>query len=183
VINGVAGPTLRKERRAVAVRLLGGLTLAAEAAATATLAALAVVVLLQVASRYVLRAPIDWSVDGATALLIWLSFMGAARAAFDRAHFRVDSLVEILPLGLRRIVAALSNYCAVAVLIILAYFGWRFAMLQMGQAYPGMPIAKGWIAIAIPIGAVLMIPRYLADAVAYTLGRRLDPVSDQREDA
>jgi TRAP-type transport system small permease protein len=179
VTSGVADRTARDGRTRVRRRPLVLLARIAEGGAIACLTVLACVVILQVASRYVLHAPIDWTVDGATALMIWLSFAGAALAAFERAHFVIDGAVDMLPPAGRRAAIVFSNLCASAVLAVLVFYGWRFAMLQMGQDYPALPLAKGWVALAIPVGAALMIPRFVADAVAAALGR---PVGDDRLD-
>lgn len=144
----------------------------ARAAAALLLAALAVTVLLQVVARYVLRAPLSWTLDGATLLLIWVSFLGAAVAAFRREHFTVDFVVAALPAGLGRAATVVANLAVVVTLGALVVLGWRFAMLQMDQVYPTLPIAKGWVALAIPVSAALMIPRYLADALAAGRGSR-----------
>ena len=149
-----------------ATRLLSGGALVAHHMAGLLLGILAVVVLLQVFSRYVLRAPVDWTIDGATMLLVWVSFLGAATASFGRSHFALDFVVDALPAPVGRGLSVIANLLVVLVLIELAVVGWQFAMLQMDQTYPSAEIAKGWAAMAIPVSAVLMIPRYLIDALA-----------------
>ncbi len=146
-------------------RLLSLGASAANVCAGLLLAALAVVVLLQVFSRYVLRSPIDWTIDGATMLLIWVSFVGAATASFTRAHFAMEFVMDALPTRLSRALAVVGNLLVVLVLAELAVLGWRFAGLQMDQSYPSAGLSKGWAAMAIPVSAVLMIPRYLIDAL------------------
>lgn len=138
---------------------------AAGQAAGLVLAALAATVLLQVGSRYLFSAPLTWTIDGATILLIWLSFLGAATAAFEREHFAVGLAVDMLPLRLRLVVGVFSNVATALMVVVLAVVGLRFALIQMGQVYPSVNIAKGWAAIAIPVSALLMLPRYLLDAL------------------
>lgn len=133
------------------------------------LLALAVVVLLQVISRYLLRSPIDWTIDGATLLLIWISFLGAATASFTRAHFAMEFVTNTLPVPVARVVSVIANVIVVVVLIEMAVVGWKFSMLQMDQNYPSAGLPKGWAALAIPVSALIMIPRYLIDALT-TLG-------------
>lgn len=135
-----------------------------EAGAAVLLAALVLCVLLQVVSRYVLQAPITWTIDGATMMMIWVSFLGAAVGAFDRSHFAVEFIADALPPPLRRAAAVFSNLAVVALLALLVVVGIRFARLQFDQLYPSVSIAKGWVAAAIPISAALMIPRYLVEA-------------------
>jgi TRAP-type transport system small permease protein len=147
-------------------RLLGGAAHLADILAGLLLASLAVVVLLQVVSRYVLRAPVDWTIDGATMLLVWVSFLGAATASFRRAHFAMEFIVDALPTRLARWISVIANLLVVVVLVELAVVGWQFAMLQMDQMYPSLQLPEGWAAMAIPVSAALMIPRYLIDALA-----------------
>lgn len=146
-------------------RLLGGGAFVAHHLAGLLLGILAVVVLLQVFSRYVLRAPVDWTIDGATMLLVWVSFLGAATASFGRAHFAMEFIVDALPTSIGRALSVIANLLVVLVLIELMVVGWQFAALQMDQTYPSAELPKGWAAMAIPVSAVLMIPRYLIDAL------------------
>jgi TRAP-type C4-dicarboxylate transport system permease small subunit len=130
------------------------------------LGALAVVVLLQVISRYVLRSPMDWTADGATILMIWVSFLGAAVAGLHRAHFALDFIVDALPQPIALIVRAVANLLTVVILCALAWLGLRFALLSMGTWYASVALPKAVAAAAIPVSAVLMIPGYLIDGLA-----------------
>jgi len=138
----------------------------ANVCASLLLGALAVVVLLQVVSRYLLRSPIDWTIDGATMLLIWVSFLGAATASFTRAHFAMEVIMDALPARVSRALSVIGNLLIVLILIELVAKGWEFAQLQMDQTYPSAGLPKGWAALAIPVSALLMVPRYLIDALA-----------------
>lgn len=152
--------------RPAALTPVGRAAQLAEQIAGIMLGALVVVVLLQVISRYILRSPLDWTADGATILVIWVSFLGAAVAGFSRAHFTLDFIVDAMPLAIGRAVTAIANLLVVLVLVELAWLGTRFAIIQMGNYYASIPIPKGIAALAIPVAAVLMIPRYLVDALA-----------------
>ena len=61
--------------------------------------------------------------------------------------------------------AAVADGIVIVVLVELVIVGWRFAVLQTDQLYPSAGVPKAWAAAAIPIGALLMIPRYLLDAL------------------
>jgi TRAP-type C4-dicarboxylate transport system permease small subunit len=148
-----------------AMRLLSGGAFLADLLAGLLLGILAIVVLLQIFSRYVLRAPIFWTIDGATILLVWVSFLGAATASFRRAHFAMEFVADALPAPLGRWISIIANLLVVLILVELAVVGWQFAMLQMDQMYPSIQMPKGLAAAAIPLSAALMIPRYLIDAL------------------
>ena len=143
-----------------------GWVLALERLAGVVLGALVVVVLLQVISRYVLRSPMDWTADGATILMIWVSFLGAAVAGLHRAHFALEFVADAFPPGLDRLTRAVANLLVVAVLGALTWLGLRFAWVNMGTWYASVPLPKAAAAAAIPVSALLMIPGYLMDGVA-----------------
>lgn len=143
-----------------------GWVLVLERLAGLILGGLVVVVLLQVISRYLLRSPMDWTADGATILMIWVSFLGAAVAGLHRAHFALEFVVDAFSPGVARLTQAVANALVVVVLCALAWLGSRFALINMGTWYASVPLPKAVAAAAIPVSALLMIPGYLMDALA-----------------
>ena len=67
-----------------------------EQATAVLLAAIALIVALEVVSRYILNVSLAWSEEIARHLFIWASFLGAGVALKRGAHIGVDSLVTRL---------------------------------------------------------------------------------------
>lgn len=120
------------------------------------LAALVVVVSLQVLFRYVVYQPMSWTEEAGRYLFIWLCMAGAAVGVKAGAHLGIDVLIRTLPPRWSRrlgvLIAALSGlFCAA-----LAVWGAQLVLFTMGQTSPGLGIPMGVPYLAIPLGAALM---------------------------
>jgi TRAP-type C4-dicarboxylate transport system permease small subunit len=133
--------------------------------AALALGALACVVLLQVVARFVLRMSFEWTLDLATVLLVWTTFLGAAVASWFDDHFAVTFIVDVLPRPLRAVAELIANLAVTVTLATLLVYGFRYSLVQMSQTYPSLAIPKGWAALAIPVCALLMLPRYISDTL------------------
>ena len=134
-----------------------------------TIGALACTVMLQVIARYLLQISLDWTSDISTLLLIWATFLGAAVASFSDEHFAVGFVVDALPSSLRPAADLFANMAVTVTLLALLFYGCRYTLVQMSQQYSGIAISKGWATLAIPVSALLMLPRYVtATYVAWT---------------
>ncbi len=70
--------------------------------------------LLQVFSRYVLNAPIGWTLEACLVAYLWFVFWAAACMLREEDHVRFDLLVRALPAGARRRLAAASTLATLA---------------------------------------------------------------------
>src|SRR3990172_5941488 len=92
-----------------------------ETVAAVLLAAVVIIVLTQVATRYLLRVSISWPEELARYVLVWLTFVGAAAAAARHQQITVDSLEQLAG---RRVRHALRLVAAVGAIIALAILLW-----------------------------------------------------------
>ncbi len=125
------------------------------------LAAMVIVVALQVFSRYASETPVSWTEEAARYSLIWLTFIGSSMAIRTRGHFAVELLVHKLPDRLK----AVAEF---VLLLVMAVFAW--VMLTKGasilpivhyQTSPALDIPMSWVYSSIPVGAGLMLIRIL----------------------
>ncbi len=123
---------------------------------TVTLLALIVVLVFVAAmSRYVLT-PINWSVDAAQALLVWVVFLGASQALRRRRHLGISVLVDMLPenqrawidIGLRSLIAIF--------LAFIIYYGAKLCILNYGRNLTSFPLSYAYVTAAAPVGCMLM---------------------------
>lgn len=70
--------------------------------------------LLQVFSRYVLNAPIGWTLEACLVAYLWFVFWAAAFMLREEDHVRFDLLVRALPALARRRLAAASTLATLA---------------------------------------------------------------------
>src|SRR5437764_10062010 len=94
------------------IEALAGLLLVADLA----------VVSASVVCRYVLEAPLVWSDDVARALLLGVSFLGAAAALARGENAGVSFFADRLPPTTRRVVDAIV---AVLIIVVTAGFFWN----------------------------------------------------------
>lgn len=116
---------------------------------------------LQVALRQFFGGGILWCDTLLRHLVLWVGFLGAARAAAEEKHFAFEALTEHLPARLHGPAAAAARLTAIAVALLLARASWSFmleerasgaALFTAGElAVPGWPFAA-----ILPVGFFLV---------------------------
>jgi TRAP-type C4-dicarboxylate transport system permease small subunit len=94
-----------------------------EALCMGFLVAIAVVINLQVVSRYVMDDPFIWPEEVSRMLMIWATWTGAAAVTRRGLHIRFDMLLSSLPPGVARINETAIDLLAGALFLFLAYQG------------------------------------------------------------
>lgn len=144
--------------------------LAAVFAALALLVATASVV-IQIITRYQ-NNPTLWSIELSQFAVIAMVFIGAATAARERQHFRVDYLSAALGPRGRSVLNLVTKVISVCVLAMLAYF--TFEMLaSVMRTYS--------IAARIPVRFVYYLMIY--GVVSWILVTLLDEISPSDPDS
>jgi TRAP-type C4-dicarboxylate transport system permease small subunit len=125
-------------------------------------AAMTILVLLQVVLRYGLAVPLPWVEEATILMMIWLTFAGTAAALRRGAHVSATMAVDRLP---KKAQAVLAQVSLAAVLVFSLVVAWQGALLMQsvsGQrtAALGMPMAFAYA--IIPIGSLLTAVQALA---------------------
>ena len=126
-------------------------------------AAMTVVIVLQVFFRYVMKGSLSWSEELARYLMVWVSFVGASIGVKRSAHVGVELAVSALPKNIQKI----TNYIAIIISIIfcIVVFNASLGILQRqitgNQISPAMRIPMWWVYAAIPVGTFLMTVRFI----------------------
>lgn len=141
-----------------ALAWLGELT---EWAIAAMMAVLVAVTLLQVYFRYFTGSSLDWSEELARYLFIWIAFLTGAVAIRRRAHIVVDLLVARMPVRLQRALAVGTVALTLVFLAFLAGYGAVLVRVVWTQTTPGLGISRGYVFLAVPVGAGLMFVHLL----------------------
>jgi len=126
-----------------------------------------------VVARYLFGYALFWAEEVMVFLVIWGVFIGAAAAAYDRAHLNMD----LFSYSFKGNVLAFLNGLLVAVLLASCVFmivqSWQVVTLfyQGGVTSVSAGVPK-WIAhSALPVGFALMALAVLARLPAYLRGR------------
>lgn len=123
----------------------------------AVLASMGAIVAANAFCRFVLSFSIYWGDEAAQALLVWLTFLGAAVAVRDHLHYSFDYLAR-RSTGRRALaVAFLSRVITIVALVGLLYWSARVAWGIRPWIMPAMEVSRVWVYAAGPVGSALML--------------------------
>lgn len=128
----------------------------------ALFAAILVVMILQVAFRYVLNSPLTWTEELARILYIWACYLGAPVALRRGNHVTIVFVAERLPKVLARFVGLGIQGMSLVFFLALAILGAILAAKSHSIEAITLPIPWSLIYAAAPLSAVLMILQSLA---------------------
>jgi len=128
----------------------------------ALLAALTVLVGVQIAGRFLLSYSIFWSDELARFLLVWSAFLGMSVGVRRGAHPAVDSLVHRLPSRWARVVFAVGVACSLAFFLVMVGHGTLLVQRTWLQRSPSLGLRMGVPYLAVPVTGLLMCLHTLA---------------------
>jgi TRAP-type transport system small permease protein len=121
---------------------------------------MAVAVWVQVGGRYFFNYSIASSIEVATIAQIWMVLVGAGIAARQDLHARIDALVNLFPLPIRRVLTGAASL--LGLIFLLSIVVGAVPMLRQGQFQTtpslGLPM---WI----PYLGLIVGPLYFAAEV------------------
>lgn len=119
--------------------------------------AILLVMVLQVAFRYVLNAPLTWTEELARYLYIWACWLGAPVALRRGNHIAIAFVSDRVPRGVGRIIAVVTQAAALVFLSQLTIQGSILTVKSHSVEAITLPIPWSAIYVAAPFSAVLMI--------------------------
>ena len=128
-----------------------------QAVAMALMVALTGVVVVAVAFRFA-GDSLSWYDEVASIQLAWLTYYGAALAAYKRAHIGFPGLLEALPARPRLALFWFGELAVAAFFVLLAWVGMTVLQVLEGDTLVSLP----WVPVqvtqsVIPIGAALFL--------------------------
>ncbi|MFC1531753.1 TRAP transporter small permease [Thermodesulfobacteriota bacterium] len=119
---------------------------------------MALIVAIQVFSRYVLNESLFWSEELARFLLVWLTFLGATVAYRRKVHPGIDVLYARMPPGVKKAFTLLIHFISIALFTVMIYYGYQFAYFVRSQISPALQLPKWVVFSIIPVsGLIFMI--------------------------
>jgi len=121
------------------------------------LGALALLILIGVAFRK-FGIPLVWYDEGASIMLAWLTYYGAALAALKRAHIGFPGLVDSLAPAWRVRAVWAGEICVIGFFALLTWFGVRVLAVLGGDTMVSLPdVPTRFTQSVIPVGGALLI--------------------------
>lgn len=165
-------------------RWFGIYTRTIEGVAGVSMAVILVIMIVQVAARYLFSGSIIWAEEACRYLLLWQTFL-LLGVAYQRGEF---VMLDLLPYMLSSRARLVLKYAtAIPVLIFLAVIvvkGFDYASRFERQKIPALDfiwssltganagVSVKWVYICVPIGAALLALHVIADLVVSTIRHR-----------
>ena len=151
-------------------------TALAMAGACAMLVVASALGLFQIVTRFVLEQPAEWSEILIRLSLIWMVFLGIPAAFRQGAMVSVDVLYRWSPPKVRRVLDAVVSLAALALVCIILWWGWDYAVRGRVQSMAGLEsVSMFWGYVAMPVGALF--------SILGIIGNFLDPQRQELETA
>ena len=147
----------------------------------AMMAAMTVLVFMNVICRYIFNFSIIWAEEVSQYLMVWVAFLGAGLALRQGRHVAIEFLQDLLPSTARRITRHLVALLLILFMGILIVLGFQFAHFAWDQETPALNIPLGIPYLAVPIGALLMMIHLFFLYRAYIEGRYDTPETLEAE--
>ena len=119
--------------------------------------AIALLVLLAVILRYVFNDPLTWGEELVVGLFTWMVFIGAAAAIRSHLHIRIDVIGPILANPKMNWLNALTVIVGIVIIVTMLFACHEYVLQELVVESPMLGVSKGWFAMAMPTGLVLML--------------------------
>ncbi len=127
-----------------------------EALAVILLLVMIGMILVNVASRYLLSTPIIWADEVASISFLWLAMFGAAMAIDRNDHLRLTIFLPMIPKRAAGFVRALALMLVAAFLVVMLRPAFEYAYEESYVTSPALEIPMTYRAAALPAGMLLM---------------------------
>lgn len=121
--------------------------------------AMAINVLWQVATRFLIGDPSVWTEELARFILIWLGSLGAAYGVGENFHLEMDFFIQkASPARRKRMEQAIQIVILLIAGSIFIYGGFRLLYLahDLGQTSPALGVSMTWVYAVLPLSGILM---------------------------
>jgi TRAP-type transport system small permease protein len=135
---------------------------------------LAVLVVLQVITRFVIDYPLSWSEEISRYLMIYIVFFGAALAMRNKEHIAIDFLVEIVSAKRKKVLNSVILWISLIFAAILFYYGSALTLTVVNQATPTLQFSMSWAYAAIPLGSLLLLLNTIAVMIEDKQGKTIE---------
>lgn len=132
------------------------------------------IVCIEIISRNIFQFSFVMVEELTMILLGWIAYFSAAYTVRKRGHVTVDFLYEKLNFSTRKIFHVVTS---IAIIIFMAYIlfaSWDYMQMQMKVPLTQSRIPRGYIAMGLPFGTILIIFFTIADLIETLIFQKKD---------
>ncbi len=127
------------------------------------LAAMVVIVFLQIIGRYVLFWSLPWSEELSRYLMIWMAYIASNVALYKGLHVSMRAFLNILSEKNRNYLFFVMNFGILLFLTVVIFYGYKNIIIVSNQTTPVLGISMGWAYAAVPFGCLLMLVQVITN--------------------
>jgi len=129
------------------------------------IAAMTVLVFLQVVFRYLLDAPLDWSEEMASFAFVWMALLGASVGLKNDEHPRLDIFYQVFPDRVKTLCTLIINLAILFMLVVLFVFGLKLTVVMQMQRTAALGYSVSYVYAVLPLSAAIMFIHVLVKSV------------------
>ena len=116
---------------------------------------------VEVLRRFALSYSSVWGEEIARYAFIYLAWVGASAAVRERAHIRIDVLIEFVPPRAKAALYIVADIATLILAVICVYWSLKPVMtsIEFGSVTHGLRVSNAWFLAAVPLGFALMVFR------------------------
>jgi len=126
-------------------------------------ALIVILIFTEVFRRFVLSYSSIWAEEVARYAFIYVSWIGASAAIKERAHIRIDVILQFLSERARGIVMIFGDIVTLVLAVAAIYWSLHSVMtsIHFGSVTHGLRISLAWFLAAVPLGFAMMMFRLI----------------------
>ena len=143
----------------------------ASGAIIAAMAAMVVVVSLQVLLRYAFNTSLDWAEDVARLLFVWSIFLAVPLGVKRGSHIAIELLTIRLPPPLRIFLVRVMALGCAALMTVVCYQSASLTMQQWDEFMPTLNVTAALYMVPVAFGAAHSALHFAGLAISGATGR------------
>jgi TRAP-type C4-dicarboxylate transport system permease small subunit len=151
-----------------------------EVFALSAMAAMTLIVTLQVMTRKLFNFVFFWSEEITLLLLIWFAIIGIAIGFREKLHLSMDAFTKFFPAPLNKLLDKIIAACTIAFGVYLVVYGWDFTVMMHANTLTATEWPVSVMYVVMPISGVLICFYAILDLLGINTVRHqhLDEVTD-----
>ena len=126
---------------------------------------MAVIVAVQVFSRYVLNHSLFWSEELARYLFVWITYVGLVKVVKENKHYRIDFISTRMTQRMQRFLKIFFDILIVLFLLFALYGSVLVLLANRVLLSPAMQVTIDVMYLAFPVAILFMLPLYIYSIV------------------